>query len=459
MANSAKASARAARKLGAKTAKKSSLGHDQGNESFTFSDSSAAEVDKFAGNRHTGMNLAVDVVDVSKRFRLYHEKYQSLKERTLHAGRNTHEDFWALRDINFEVAEGETVGILGRNGSGKSTLLKCISGILQPTSGEIRVRGHLAALLELGAGFQSELSGRDNVFLNAALLGLSQKEMERRFDDIVAFAELEHFIDNQVKFYSSGMYVRLGFAVAVNVDPDVLVIDEVLAVGDENFQRKCLDRIKSFQEEGRTILFVTHAADMVRQICDRAVVLAGGTMLHVGPPGEAIRRFREHLLEVGSTADVPALPDSGQVPAVAAQRRVFITSVDSEHPGTGSRPYLEPREPLTVHVAFEALEPTPDVVFSIAVHDAEGNLIHQTDTEILNVHCDAAAGSGRMDFFFESVPLMDGTFLVSVGVTSRRGVVYDWREQATSFEVMNPGRSVGAVELGVRAEIRSAAFS
>jgi ABC-2 type transport system ATP-binding protein len=458
MANSAKASARAARKLGPKTAKKSSLGHDQGNDSFAFGNSASGAVDAFADTRYTGMNMAVEVADVSKRFRLYNEKYQSLKERMLHARRTTHQDFWALRDINFEVAEGETVGILGRNGSGKSTLLKCISGILQPTSGEIRVRGHLAALLELGAGFQTELSGRDNIFLNAALLGLSQKEMELRFDDIVAFAELEHFIDNQVKFYSSGMYVRLGFAVAVNVEPDVLVIDEVLAVGDENFQRKCLDRIKSFQDEGRTILFVTHAADMVRQICDRAVVLAGGTMLHVGAPGEAIRKFREHLLEVGSTADLPALPDSGQVPAIG-QRRVFITSVDSEHPGTGSRQYLEPREPLTVHVAFEALEATPDVVFSIAVHDIEGSLVHQTDTEILNVHCDAEAGSGRMDFFFESVPLMDGTFYISVGVQSKRGVVYDWREQATSFEVMNPGRSVGAVELGVRAEIRSAAFS
>ena len=396
MASSAKVSRKASAKLGSKAAKTSSLGHDQGNDSFALSDMTSEPVDTSTVNSHPGMNLAVEVLDVEKRFRLYHEKYQSVKERMLHAGRNTHEDFWALRDISFEVAEGESVGILGRNGSGKSTLLKCISGILQPTSGEIRVRGHLAALLELGAGFQAELSGRDNIFLNAALLGLSQKEMEKRFDEIVAFAELEHFIDNQVKFYSSGMYVRLGFAVAVNVEPDVLVIDEVLAVGDENFQRKCLDRIKSFQDEGRTILFVTHAADMVRQICDRAVVLAGGTMLHVGAPGEAIRRFREHLLEVGTTLDLPAVPDpTGQVPAVA-QRRVFITSVDSEHPGTGSRPYLEPREPLTVHVAFEALEPTPDVVFSIAVHDSEGNLIHQTDTEILNVHCDAAAGSGRM---------------------------------------------------------------
>ena len=160
------------------------------------------------------------------------------------------EDFWALRDIEFEVPTGETVGILGRNGSGKSTLLKCVAGILQPTSGQIVVRGHLAAMLELGAGFQPELSGRDNIFLNASLLGLPRREIERRFDEIVAFAELEEFIDNQVRFYSSGMYIRLGFAVAVNVEPDVLLIDEVLAVGDERFQQKCLDRVHEFQTRG-----------------------------------------------------------------------------------------------------------------------------------------------------------------------------------------------------------------
>jgi len=404
---------------------------------------------------------AIEIEAVSKRFRLYHEKFTSLKERILHGGKVPFEDFWALRDIDLRIEAGESIGLLGHNGSGKSTLLKCIAGILRPTEGEIRTAGRLAALLELGAGFQPDLSGRENIFLNASILGMKRAEIERRFDDIVGFAgdEVARMIDNQVKFYSSGMYVRLGFAVAVNVEPDVLVIDEVLAVGDENFQRKCLDRIKTFQDEGRTILFVTHAADMVRQICDRAVVLAGGTMLYVGAPGEAIRKFREHLLEVGSTADLPAVPDpTGQVPKVT-KRRILITSVESEHPGTGSRPYLEPREPLTVHVAFEALEPTPDVVFSIAVHDSEGSLVHQTDTEILNVHFDAPSGSGRMDFAFESVPLMDGTFFISVGVTSKGGVVYDWREQATSFEVMNPGRSIGAVELGVHAQIRSAALN
>jgi len=233
------------------------------------------------------VNIAVDVENVTKRFRLYTEKYQSLKERVLHAGRNPYQDFFALRDVSFEIPEGQTVGILGRNGSGKSTLLKCVSGILQPTEGKVVVRGSLAALLELGAGFQPELSGRENIYLNASLLGLSTKEVDKRFDEIVAFAELEQFIDNQVKYYSSGMYVRLGFAVAVNVDPDILVVDEVLAVGDEAFSRKCMARIKEFQDDGRTILFVTHSADLVRQICDFAVVLSSGDMIGSGPAAES----------------------------------------------------------------------------------------------------------------------------------------------------------------------------
>jgi ABC-2 type transport system ATP-binding protein len=274
----------------------------------------------------------------------------------------------------------------------------------------------------------------------------------------VAFAELEQFIDNQVKFYSSGMYVRLGFAVAVNVDPDVLVIDEVLAVGDENFQRKCLERIKQFQEEGRTILFVTHAADLVRQICDRAVVLAGGNVLTIGTPGAAIRRFREHLLEVGSTVDFAAPDDTGSTPVIG-QRRVQIVAVDVEHPGTGRSPYLISRDPMDVQVVFEAIEETKDVVFTVAIYDSQGYLMYRTDTEILDVHYDATAGTGRVDFHFEWVPLMDGTFFVSVGAQSHGGVIYDWREQAATFEVMNPGKSVGFIDMPVHAEVRAASLS
>jgi ABC-2 type transport system ATP-binding protein len=397
-------------------------------------------------------NIAVDVVDVSKRFRLYHEKYQSLKERVLHIGNNPHEDFWALRDVAFEVGEGETVGILGRNGSGKSTLLKCISGILQPTDGRVVVRGQLAALLELGAGFQPELSGRENIFLNASLLGMSRRDIDRRFDEIVAFAELEQFIDNQVKFYSSGMYVRLGFAVAVSVDPDILVVDEVLAVGDENFQRKCMARIKEFQDDGRTILFVTHAADLVRVICDQAVVLNSGTMLGVGPAAEAVRLYHEHLLVGG------AMIGGAQAPAEPEHRPLLITGVEVEHPGMGERLQMLPWEGLTVHVAFEAVEPVEGVVFALEIHDQRGELVFASDTEILDQPFDAPVGSGRADLSFERVPLLDGAYSVKVQIRSRLGIVYDSREQ-DGFEVMNPGRSRGSVALELHADIRTASLN
>src|SRR5664280_2380012 len=240
--------------------------------------------------------MVVDVADVSKSFKIHYERHQSLKERLLHPRTGHSEDFSALSKISFTMEEGETVGIIGHNGSGKSTLLKCICGVLQPTSGEIRIRGSLAALLELGAGFQLELSGRDNVYLYGTMLGFSRKRIDQIFDDIVAFSEIEHFIDTPVKFYSSGMYVRLAFAVAVNVNPDILVIDEVLAVGDERFQAKCIDRIRRFQQEGRAILLVTHSADQIRAICDRAIVLNSGKMIADDTVQESLRIFREYLL-------------------------------------------------------------------------------------------------------------------------------------------------------------------
>jgi ABC-2 type transport system ATP-binding protein len=397
------------------------------------------------------MHTAVDVVDVSKRFRLYHQKYQSVKERVLHAGRNPFEEFWALRGVSFEVIEGETVGILGRNGSGKSTLLKCISGILQPTDGKVVVRGQLAALLELGAGFQPELSGRENIYLNASLLGLSTREVDKRFDEIVSFAELEPFIDNQIKYYSSGMYVRLGFAVAVNVDPDVLVVDEVLAVGDENFQRKCLARIKEFQDDGRTILFVTHSAELVRQICDRAVVLDEGKVITVAPAAEAIRHYHELLVAIGAAAPA-GLAAEGVAPGTP---RIRLGLVTVDHPGSGSRPYLLPGEPLTVQVAFEVVEPTADVVFGVSIRDQQGNLVYGGNTADQIQAFDVPVGAGRVDFTFDSVPLLEGAFDLGVTVADRRGVVIDVADQAGRFEVMNPGHASGTVSLDLRAEIRS----
>ena len=420
------------------------------------------------------MSAAVQVENVSKRFRLFQEKYTSLKERVIHAGKVPHEDLWALRDVSFEVEEGKTLGILGRNGSGKSTLLKCICGVLQPTLGRVVVRGTQAGLLELGSGFQQELSGRDNIYLNGTLLGLSRKQIDKRFDDIVAFAELEQFIDNQVKFYSSGMYVRLGFAVAVNIDPDILVIDEVLAVGDERFQRKCLERIRQFQIEGRTIILVSHSADEVRGICDQALVMSGGHMITLGRPGEAVRSFREQLLLAGDSLprgldelEVPGSvpPDASDLLPVGApgatagstggaDRPVRLTEVTVYYPDREHRPYLQPGEPLAVRVGFHASRPVKGVEFSIQFRTEGLGMLYRTDTSTLGTSVDVEAGDGALEFSVDSFPFLDGDYEVAVGIQSHLGgVVYDWREAAGTFEVMNPGREVGIVSLQVKAAV------
>jgi ABC-2 type transport system ATP-binding protein len=402
---------------------------------------------------------AVEVDGVSKRFRLNHERYTSLKERVIHLGRrrSSSEDFWALRDISFDVEVGETMGLLGHNGSGKSTLLKCVAGILRPTGGEIVTRGRIASLLELGAGFHPDLTGRENVYLNAQILGLRNRDIERRFDEIVAFAELEQFIDQQVKHYSSGMYVRLGFAVAVNVEPDVLIVDEVLSVGDESFQRKCIERVRQFQKEGRTILFVTHAADQVRQLCDRAVVLHHGEVVHIGPPGESIRAFRDHLMADATRPEVTmALDAEGDEHARAAGRPLARTvrfaevRMDSPAFAEGRRSLL-PGDPLDVHVRYAAPNPVDDVVFAINIHDTEGRLLYGANTDFLGPGPLRVHGDGWVTFTFPSVPLFDGTFIVSLGIHSQDiGTIYDQLDGRHTFTVMNPTRLVGLVALDAK---------
>ncbi len=404
------------------------------------------------------MEAAVEVVNLSKHFKLYKEKYTSLKERVLHGMKAPYDEFWALADINMQISPGETAGLLGHNGSGKSTLLKLIAGILQPTSGRVVLRGSVAALLELGAGFHGELSGRDNVYLNASLLGLGRKQVDRLFDDIVAFAELEQFIDNQVKYYSSGMQARLGFAVAVNVDPDILLVDEVLAVGDENFQRKCLDRIAQFQKDGKTIIFVTHAPDMVRQICDKAFVLDHGRVVAAGAPGEAIRTFREYLMSTGAHAPAEVLDQSLLAEADSGvgsfgSGDVRITSVAIE--GGGESAHLRPGEPMSVRVAFEAKDLVTDAVFGISIHNGEGDLIFHSSTNHQDLEVGLLRGSGEALFEFESVPLLDGAFAITLEVRGTdTGTVYAWREQVDHFEVVNPGRDTGLVAFPLRIKVR-----
>jgi ABC-2 type transport system ATP-binding protein len=239
--------------------------------------------------------VAVHVDHVTKSFRMYHERNQSLKAAVMRGKRSVHEDFLALRDVSFDVPAGSTFGLIGSNGSGKSTLLKCLANIYYPNKGSITHNGRVAAMLEVGSGFHHELSGRENIFLNGSILGMSRKEIIRKFDEIVAFSGVEQFIDQPVKNYSSGMYVRLGFAIAINVDPDILVVDEVLAVGDAEFQEKCFQKFRDFKAAGKTVILVSHSMGTVQAMCDHAAWLNHGDLMVSGLAKPTIAAYLKSL--------------------------------------------------------------------------------------------------------------------------------------------------------------------
>jgi ABC-type polysaccharide/polyol phosphate transport system ATPase subunit len=387
---------------------------------------------------------AIAIESVSKRFRLFREKPTTLKQRLL-TSRSRAEDFWALRDVTFDVREGGTLGLIGHNGSGKTTLLKVVAGILRPTSGVVRQRGRLAALLELGAGFHPELTGRENVYLNASFLGLSRKDTDRVYDDIVAFAELEDFMENEVKFYSSGMLVRLGFAVAVHVDPEVLLIDEVLAVGDEAFQAKCIERVRTFQREGRTIVLVTHALDTVREICDRAVMLHHGLVHALGSPEDVVREMRYVLL---GQIDASFIPEEGTREAEIAG--VEILRVD----GTIEGPVLRD-DPLTIQVDVRTNVPVDDLDVDFAVLDGSTNHpVLEARTSTSGVDIAPFDGKKQVRFRVSSFPYNPGKYWVTIGLSSRgTGHLYHVQTQRYLFEVIDVPRVQERVEVPIRIEV------
>jgi ABC-type polysaccharide/polyol phosphate transport system ATPase subunit len=366
---------------------------------------------------------AISVDRISKKFRLYHERPTSVKERLLRLRRARAEDFWALRDVDFDVPDGQTWGLIGANGSGKSTLLKIIGGILRPTEGRVVTRGRIAALLELGAGFHPELTGRENVYLNASILGLSRKETDRYFDDIVAFAELEEFIDSQVKYYSSGMFVRLGFAVAVHVDPGILLVDEVLAVGDEAFQRKCIQRVRELQREGRTIVFVTHAVQQVHQICDGATLLDHGRVRALGDVSEVIRDYRLLMLSRHVGFARKELTGHAEIAAVEL--------LDGEgRPST----VVPPGGRFQVQVDVWAHRLVEDPVVSLVINAENGDFIWRTGTG--DMELGSLEGKLRVTFDMKSLPLAEGRYTLTLGVHDRpERTVHDWQDQRYGFDV------------------------
>jgi len=396
---------------------------------------------------------AVTVENVSKTFRLYHERNQSLKVALLRRRRATYEELWALRDVSFTVPQGQTFALIGENGSGKSTLLKCIARILRPESGRTAVKGKVSALLELGAGFHPELSGRDNIFLNGSILGLSKRHIEAKFDEIVDFAGLDRFIDTPVKNYSSGMYVRLGFSVAINVDPDVLLVDEVLAVGDEQFQRKCSEKFADLRARGKTIVIVSHSLGTVRSVCDHAAWLQQGRLRMVGPAPAVIDAYidevhTERELEPESADGLGSGPGAQGAGARWGSGEGRIERVEVlDHRGA---PTLRVRtgESVTVRLHFSVSQPIDRPVFGIAVHTLEG--VHVTGPNSREAGCvpDRVEGSGHVDITVDRLLLLPGTYDLTVAFTDYSALhPFDYRHRVLRFDVEagEPRESYGGV--------------
>ena len=364
--------------------------------------------------------------------------------------------FRALNGVTFDVPAGSTFGVIGRNGSGKSTMLKLIAGIGKPSSGSVHVTGRVSALIELGAGFHPEISGRENVFINGMMLGLSKREVAARFDDIVQFAGMQDFIEAPVKTYSSGMYMRLGFAVAIHVDPDVLLVDEVLAVGDEAFTHKCLDKFAELKRRGKTVLLVTHSLDLVSRFCDQALWLDGGVVRAQGDPQRVIDAY---LLDV-SAAENAALSSGSHQSQIASHqseeppdmfaaaegrwgsREAEIVAVDIVGP-EGSTHVIESGDRVEIRLRVDAHQPLDDVVAGVGIFNTAGVCCYGTNTQVDGAVPGRITGPGEIVVTFDRLDLIAGTYKLDVAVHRSSGAPYDYHRQLYTFRVTSRSKEVG----------------
>ncbi len=383
----------------------------------------------------------------------------------------------ALEDVTFRVPAGTTYGVIGENGSGKSTLLKLVAGIAKPTAGAVTVRGKVSALIELGAGFHPEISGRENVFINGIMLGLSKKEIAAKFDDIVRFAELEPFIDAPVKTYSSGMYMRLGFSVAINVNPDILLIDEVLAVGDAAFVPKCLDRIDDFRRRKKTILFVSHDLSTVAKICDRVVWLKNGRVMTVGEPKRVVDAYLQDVADKqerdfaranderersAPAAAAPAPVATAEAAASAGseerrddrwgRREIEIKKVTLKNFAGQEKHVFAPEEGMIIEMDVESYSRIEDFVFGIGIFNSQGVSCYGINTDLEEFEPRAIAGEGRVACRIERLNLVNGTYYLDVAVHKRDGYPYDYHRNRWSFLVSSALKDVGVARLPHRWE-------
>lgn len=414
-----------------------------------------------SGTARADTGVAISARDLTKVYRrfLHKNQFTTLKSAivsgSLIKDLSPSDLFTALDHVSFDIPRGCTYGILGENGSGKSTTLKLLSGITKPSSGTLDVSGRVSALIELGAGFHPEISGRENVAINGVMLGLTRAEVNRRFDEIVEFAEMKDFIDAPVKTYSSGMYARLGFAVAIHVDPDILLIDEVLAVGDEAFTRKCLEKIGEFRRRGKTIVIVTHSLGLVEKMCDEALWLRKGKAVDSGDPKRVVDAYlsfvagkENELLGKQETRDVATSDEKITGAAPEEKRRwgsgeILLHEVDLKDAQGRTSHVFVPGDTVRVEVRGEAKAPVEDFVFGVGIFTADGVSVYGTNTHIEEFKPKRVLGSFDLALEIQDLRLVEGSYLVDIAAHRRDGTPYDYHRGLYSFRVRSRVKDVG----------------
>ena len=392
------------------------------------------------------MSLAIEVQELSKRYRIgqMQAAYGTLRDSMSRvaariagtAEPHERQEIWALHDVNFNVREGEVLGVIGRNGAGKSTLLKVLTRITAPTTGRAIIRGRVGSLLEVGTGFNPELTGRENVFLNGSILGMKRREIQRKLPDIVEFSGIERFIDTPVKRYSSGMYVRLAFSVAAHLEPEILLVDEVLAVGDAEFQQRCLGRMEDFSGTGRTVLFVSHNMQTINQLCDRVIWFDGGTIVEDGEPSEVVTNYLHTAHSSGSRIE---WPDDESAPGDDLARLLSVRTVAEDGRTIET---IDARKTVGIEIGFRVLRPGPPVFAKIRVHDRRGDIAFNAMDTAPHAEQSSTPGVYRSTAWIPPNLLAEGTTTVDVAVCTLHAPKLHQRAQryeAVAFTVFDPG--------------------
>ena len=404
---------------------------------------------------------AIEVRNLKKKFKVYYDKGNSLKERILFKNRNRYEERWVLNGISFDVKKGEAIGLIGHNGCGKSTTLKLLNRIIYPNGGSIEMKGRVSSLIELGAGFHPDMSGRENIYINASIFGLTKKEIDERIDDIIAFSELEDYMDNPVRTYSSGMYMRLAFAVAINVDADILLIDEILAVGDANFQAKCFNRLRELKKDGVTIVIVSHSLTQIEQICDRSIWLNKGEINKMGSPREVHPQYLDYMgqqkdkfvkeIEKKDGGIEKKLQEKNKRWGNGKARIIKIISYDSE--GIEKAVFCT-NEKIVISILYEVKQEIEDAVLGIGFFRNDGIECYGTNTKLEHMTQFHLKDHGKINFILENVELLPGEYFLDIAIQEGEWESVDYYTKAYKISIYSDINDVGICRLSHKWEIK-----